>query len=186
MGRPLLSDRPTREVLQRWSDPVMDCSRVGQIQPDHPPHDGRVQSVVVMTLSSLRWQRFLLIPCAALTAAALQVGADPAEARHGGSNQRPQLTAPQQDALFQVRRDWVLKTYPQRLALLKNEQRCLEGAASPQAFRTCKRQNRLARRALHQQGRALINAERQRLGLEPLLPPAHWREGLDHHQKGRS
>ena len=142
--------------------------------------------LVLMTLPSLPWQRLVLIPCVALTAAALQVGGGGAQARHAGSHQRPQLTPAQQEALFQVRRDWVIKTYPQRLALLKNEQRCLEGAESQEAFRTCKRQNRMARRALYQQGRERMNAERQRLGLDPLPQRADWRDRRHHHQKGRS
>ena len=29
-------------AIERWLDPVMACSRLGQIQPNHPPHDGRV------------------------------------------------------------------------------------------------------------------------------------------------
>ena len=142
--------------------------------------------LVLMTFSSLPWQRLVLIPCAALTAAALQVGGGGAQARHAGSHQRPQLTTAQQEALFQLRRDWVIKTYPQRLALLKNEQRCLEGAESQEAFRTCKRQNRMARRALYQQGRERMNAERQRLGLDPLPERADGRDRGHHHQKGRS
>ncbi len=140
----------------------------------------------LMTFSSLPWQRLALIPCAVLTAAALQVGGSEAEARHRGFDQGPQLTPAQQEALFQVRRDWVLQTYPQRLALLKNEQRCLEGAESQEAFRTCKRHNRMARRALYQQGRERMNAERQRLGLDPLPQRSDWRDGRHHHQKGRS
>jgi len=142
--------------------------------------------LVLMTVSSLPWQRLVLIPCAALAAAALQVGGGGAQARHAGSHQRPQLTPAQQEALFQVRRDWVLKTYPQRLALLKNDQRCLEAAESQEAFRSCKRQNRMARRALYQQGRERMNAERQRLGLDPLPQRADWRDRRHHHQKSRS
>ena len=142
--------------------------------------------LVLMTFSSLPWQRLVLIPCAALAAAALQVGGEGAQARHAGSHQRPQLTPAQQEALFQVRRDWVLKTYPQRLALLKNDQRCLEAAESQEAFRSCKRQNRMARRALYQQGRERMNAERQRLGLDPLPQRADGRDRRHHHQKSRS
>jgi hypothetical protein len=128
----------------------------------------------------------VLIPCAVLTAAALQMGGGEAEARHGSSEQLSPLTASQKKALFQVRRDWVLQTYPQRLALLKNEQRCVEGATSAQAFRTCKRQNRMARRALYQRGHERMNVERRHLGLEPLPQPDHGRDGRHHQQKGRS
>lgn len=134
--------------------------------------------LLLMTVASMPWQRVLLIPCAVLTAAALQAGS--------ASAQASELTASQRDALFRVRRDWVLKTYPQRLALLKNAQRCLEGAAVPEAFRQCKRQNLMARRALLRQGRNVINAERQRLGLAPLAKPLQRRDGRPRHQKGRS
>ena len=117
-----------------------------------------------------RWQRVLLIPCAALTAASLHAGSGQAESRrHGQPDQRPRLTQTQQQALFKVRRDWELRSYPQRLALLKNEQRCVKDADTADAYRHCKRQQHQARRALHEQGREQLNAERKRLGL-PLRP----------------
>ena len=122
-----------------------------------------------------RWQRVVLIPCAALAAASLHAGSGQAEARrHGQPDQRPQLTQTQKQALFKVRRDWELRSYPQRLALLKNEQLCVKQADTSDAYRNCKRQQHQARRALHQQGREQLNAELKRLGL-PLLPERHGR-----------
>lgn len=132
----------------------------------------------------MRWQRVLLIPCAVLAAASLQAGSGQAEARrHGQQGQRPQLTEAQQEALFKVRRDWELRSYPQRLALLKNQQLCVKAASTADAYRACKQQQHQARRALHAQGRAQLNAELKRLGLSPL--PERW----GHHggsQKSRS
>lgn len=126
-----------------------------------------------------RWQRVLLIPCAALAAASLQAGRGQAEARrHVDHDQWPKLTQAQKQALFKVRRDWELRSYPQRLALLKNQQRCLKEAETIDSYRNCKRQQHQARRALHRQGRAQLNAERKRLGL-PL-----WSERSGRHSKG--
>ena len=117
-----------------------------------------------------RWQRVLLIPCAALAAASLLASRGQAESRrHGQPDQRPKLTQVQKQALFKARRDWELRSYPQRLALLKNEQLCVKEADTTDAYRNCKRQQYQARRALHQEGREQLNAELKRLGL-PLRP----------------
>ena len=156
----------------------------------------------------MRWQKVLLIPCAVLAAASLQAGRGQAESddlspltealevashratkgpgdrsRHGADDRWQKLTEVQRQALFKARRDWELRSYPQRLALLKNQQRCTQDAASLEAYRRCRRQHFQARRALREQGRAVINDERARLGLEPLPPRRPWHH---HHQKGRS
>jgi len=116
------------------------------------------------------WQRVLLIPCAALAAASLLASGGQAESRrHGQPDQQPKLTQAQKQALFKVRRDWELRSYPQRLALLKNAQLCLKDADTIESYRTCKQQRYQARRSLHRQGREQLNAERKRLGL-PLWP----------------
>ena len=119
---------------------------------------------------SLRWQLGLLIPCAALAAASLHAGSGQAGPRHHRMPEPwSQLTQAQQQALFKVRRDWELRSYPQRLALLKNEQLCLKDADTIESYRTCKQRRYQARRSLHRQGREQLNAERKRLGL-PLWP----------------
>ena len=134
--------------------------------------------------SAMRWQRVLLIPCAALAAASLQAGSGQAESRrHGHPSPWSQLTQTQKQALFKVRRDWERRSYPQRLALLKNQQRCVKDAGTLQAYRSCRRQHHQARKALRQQGRALINAERARLGLAPMPERRPWHH---HQQKSRS
>jgi len=115
-----------------------------------------------------RWRRALLIPCAALTAAALQQTGGIAEAAPGRRMPESQLTQSQRQQLFQARRNWRLRSYDQRLALLKNGQSCLERAQTPQAAQDCMKQQKQARRRLVKQGREVMNAERRRLGLPAL------------------
>ena len=78
------------------------------------------------------------------------------------------LTQSQQQQLFQARRNWGLRSYDQRLALLKSGQSCLERAQTPEAGKTCMKQQQQARQRLMEQGRQVVNAERRRLGLKPL------------------
>ena len=115
-----------------------------------------------------RWRRALLIPCAALTAAALQQSGGIAEAAPGRRMPESQLTQSQRQQLFQARRNWRLRSYDQRLALLKSGQNCLERAQTPLAGQDCMKQQKQARRRLLEQGREVVNAERRRLGLTPL------------------
>ena len=115
-----------------------------------------------------RWRRALLIPCAALTAAALQQSGGIADAAPGRRMPESQLTQSQRQQLFQARRNWRLRSYDQRLALLKNGQSCLERAQTPQAGQDCKKQQKQVRRRLVKQGREVMNAERRRLGLPAL------------------
>ena len=115
-----------------------------------------------------RWRRALLIPCVALTAAALQQSGGIAEAAPGRRMPESQLTQSQKQQLFQARRNWGLRSYDQRLALLKSGQSCLQRAQTPEAGKTCMKQQRQARRRLMKQGREVVNAERRRLGLTPL------------------
>ena len=112
-----------------------------------------------------RWRRALLIPCAALTAAALQQSGGIAEAAPGRRLPESQLTQSQRQQLFQARRNWRLRSYDQRLALLKSGQNCLERAQTPLAGQDCMKQQKQARRRLMEQGREVVNAERRRLGL---------------------
>jgi hypothetical protein len=120
----------------------------------------------------LRWQRALLIPCAALAAAAIQPGlslADPEPGRRlGGRGPEVSLTASQKQQLFQTRRAWELRSYDQRLAMLRKGQSCLQGATTLEGYRGCKQEQRRAWRALQAQGREVMNAERSKLGLPPM------------------
>ncbi len=115
-----------------------------------------------------RWRRALLIPCVALTAAALQQSGGIAEAAPGRQMPQSQLTQSQRQQLFQARRNWRLRSYDQRLALLNSGQNCLERAQTPLAGQDCMKQQKQARRRLMEQGREVVNAERRRLGLTPL------------------
>ena len=120
-----------------------------------------------------RWRQALLIPCVALTAAALQHSGGIAEAAPGRRMPEPQLTQSQKQQLFQARRRWGLSSYDQRLALIKSGQSCLQRAQTPEAGKTCMKQQKQARRRLMKQGREVMNAERRRLGLTP-LPDFRW------------
>ena len=131
---------------------------------------------------SLRWQLGLLISCAALAAASFHAGSGQAGPRHHRMPEPwSQLTQAQQQALFKVRRDWELHSYPQRLALLKNRQLCLKDAGTLEADRRCRLQSYQARQALRRQGRTLINGERKRLGLAPMPERRSW-----HHRPQKS
>lgn len=120
----------------------------------------------------LRWQRALLIPCAALAAAAIQPGlslADPEPGRRmGGRGPETSLTDSQKQQLFQARRAWELRSYDQRLAMFRKGQSCLQGATTLEGYRGCKQEQRRAWRALQAQGREVMNAERSKLGLPPM------------------
>ena len=116
-----------------------------------------------------RWRRALLIPCVALTAAAMQQTGGFAEAAPGRRMPESNLTESQKQQLFQARRNWRLRSYGQQLALLQSGKRCLERAQTPEAGKACRQQQRQARRRLMEQGRQVINAERRRLGIT-LLP----------------
>ena len=123
--------------------------------------------MVFMALTH-RWRRALLIPCVALTAAAMQQTGGFAEAAPGRRMPESNLTDSQKQQLFQARRNWRLRSYGQRLALLQSGKRCLERAQTPEAGKACRQQQRQARRRLMEQGRQVINAERRRLGITPL------------------
>ena len=123
--------------------------------------------MVFMALTN-RWRRVLLIPCVAFTAAALQQSGGFAEAAPGRRMFESNLSDSQKQQLFQARRNWRLRSYEQRLALLKAGKSCLESAQTAEAGRACNQQQRRARRRLMEQERQVMNAERSRLGLTPL------------------
>ena len=122
--------------------------------------------MVFMALTH-RWRRVLLIPCVALTAAALQQSGGLAEAAPGRRVPESNLTDSQKQRLFEARRDYALRSYDKRFALLKSGRSCLERAQTPEAGKACMKQQRQARRLLMKQGREVMNAERRRLGRTP-------------------
>ena len=134
--------------------------------------------MVFMALTN-RWRRVLLIPCVAFTAAALQQSGGFAEAAPGRRMFESNLSDSQKQQLFEARRNWGLRSYDQRLALLKSGRSCLERAQTPEAGKACMQQQRQARRRLRKEGRQVVNAERRRMGLTPL--PEFKRQG-----RGRS
>ena len=83
------------------------------------------------------------------------------------------LTESQKMQLFQARRNWGLRSYDQRLALLRSGRSCLDRAQTPEAGKACMQQQRQARRRLREEGRQVVNAERRRMGLKP-LPEFRW------------
>ncbi|MAD08799.1 MAG: hypothetical protein CMP86_15470 [Gammaproteobacteria bacterium] len=123
--------------------------------------------MVFMALTN-RWRRALLIPCVALTAAALQHSGGFAEAAPGRRMAESNLTDSQKQQLFQARRNWGLRSYDQRLAMLKSGQSCLKRAQTPEAGKSCMQKQKQARRRLRDQGRQVMNAELSRLGLQPV------------------
>ena len=123
--------------------------------------------MVFMALTH-RWRRALLIPCVALTAAALQQSGGLAEAAPGRRVPESNLTDSQKQRLFEARRDYALRSYDKRFVLLQSGKSCLERAQTPEAGKACMKQQRQARRRLMEQGRQVMNAERRRLGLPSL------------------
>ena len=124
--------------------------------------------MVFMALTN-RWRRVLLIPCVAFTAAALQQSGGFAEAAPGRRMPKSNLTDSQKQRLFEARRDYALRSYDKRFALLKSGRSCLERAQTPEDGKACMKQQRQARRRLRLQGKQVMDAERRRLGL-PALP----------------
>ena len=113
------------------------------------------------------WKRYLVIPCAALAAAALHPGTGWAESPMRSRAERLNLTDGQKQQLFEARRRWEVNNFDQQKALLAAKQRCVQSANTIDAFRLCKQEQRQGRRKLYQEARAAMNVERQRLGLPP-------------------
>jgi len=75
------------------------------------------------------------------------------------------LSPEQSQVLFQARKTWAKDNYQRRLELLQSQQRCIDGAASADALKTCRRQMKKARKSLKQDYRAYVNKVRNQLGL---------------------
>ena len=120
----------------------------------------------------------LLVPCLALFAIALNQSEGQAQSflqrriqermQERRLQEEAKLTERQKQQLFQVRRDWLLSSYEQRLALLQSTQDCLKHARTFLDGKECRSKRRQAGRQLLEEGRQVMNAERQRLGLSPL------------------
>jgi hypothetical protein len=127
---------------------------------------------------SARLSSILLIPCVALSAITLHQSETQAQSflqrriqermQERRLQEEAKLTESQKQQLFQVRREWLLSSHDQRLALLQSTQACLKDAQTFQDGKECRSKRRQAGRKLLQEGRQVVNAERQRLGLSPL------------------
>ena len=139
---------------------------------------GRTDSHSLLTFSPARLSGILLIPCLALSAITLYQGEGQAQSflqrrvqqrmQERRAQEEAQLTENQKQQLFQVRRDWLLSSYEQRLALFQSTQACLKDAQTFQDGKECRSKRRQAGRQLLEEGRQVMNAERQRLGLSHL------------------
>ena len=139
---------------------------------------GTTDSHSPRTFSPARLSGMLLVPCLALFAIALNQSEGQAQSflqrriqermQERRLQEEAKLTERQKQQLFQLRRDWLLSSYEQRLALLQSTQDCLKHARTFQDGKECRSKRRQAGRQLLEEGRQVMNAERQRLGLSPL------------------
>ena len=139
---------------------------------------GTTESHSPRTFSLARLSGMLLIPCLALSDIALHQSEGQAQSflqrriqqriQERQLQEEAKLTENQKQQLFQVRRDWLLSSYEQRLALFQSTQACLKDAQTFQDGKQCRIKRRQAGRQLLEEGRQVMNAERQRLGLSPL------------------
>ena len=139
---------------------------------------GTTDSHSPRTFSPARLSGMLLVPCLALFAIARNQSEGQAQSflqrriqermQERRLQEEAKLTERQKQQLFQVRRDWLLSSYEQRLALLQSTQDCLKHARTFQDGKECRSKRRQAGRQLLEEGRQVMNAERQRLGLSPL------------------
>ena len=139
---------------------------------------GTTGSYSLRTLTTARLSSILLIPCLTLSATALYKSEGQAQSflqrriqqrmQERQLQEEAKLTENQKQQLFQVRRDWLLSSYEQRLALFQSTQACLKDAQTFQNGKECRSKPRKAGRQLLEEGRQVINTERQRLDLSPL------------------
>ena len=143
---------------------------------------GATDSHSPRTFSPACLSGMLLVPCLALSAIALNQSEGQAQSflqrriqermqermQERRLQEEAKLTESQKQQLFQVRREWLLSSYDQRLALLQSTQACLKDAQTFQDGKECRSKRRQAGRQLLKEGRQVVNAERQRLGLSPL------------------
>ena len=75
------------------------------------------------------------------------------------------LSPEQSQILFKARKTWAKDNYQRRQELLQSQQRCIDGAASADALKTCRLEMKQARKSLKQDYRADMNKVRNQLGL---------------------
>ena len=84
----------------------------------------------------------------------------------------------QAEVMFQARKTWFKDNFQRRLDLLESHQNCIDAASSMQEFKTCRKDNKKARKSLKQDYRAYMNKVRNQLGLSA-------RTGYKRNAKGR-
>ena len=99
---------------------------------------GTIGSHSLRTFTTARLSSILLIPCLALSAITLHQSEGQAQSflqrriqqrmQERQLQEEAKLTENQKQQLFQVRRDWLLSSYEQRLALFQSTQACLKDA----------------------------------------------------------
>ena len=119
---------------------------------------GTTDSHSPRTFSPARLSGMLLVPCLALSAIALNQSEGQAQAflqrriqermQERRLQEEAKLTENQKQHLFQVRREWLLSSYDQRLALLQLTQACLKDAQTFQDGKECRSKRRQAGRQL--------------------------------------
>ena len=103
-----------------------------------------------MSTASLAFASFLAAPVITMAPSdAAGRGASPAQA----------------DVLFQARKTWFKDNYQRRRDLLESHQSCIDVASSMDEFKTCRKDNKKARKSLKQDYRAYMNKVRNQLGL---------------------
>ena len=71
----------------------------------------------------------------------------------------------QAEVMFQARKTWFKDNFQRRLDLLNSHQSCIDAASSMDEFKTCRKDNKKARKSLKQDYRAYMNKARNQLGL---------------------
>ena len=71
----------------------------------------------------------------------------------------------QAEVMFQARKTWFKDNFQRRLDLLESHQNCIDAASSMQEFKTCRKDNKKARKSLKQDYRTYMNKVRNQLGL---------------------
>ena len=71
----------------------------------------------------------------------------------------------QAEVMFQARKTWFKDNFQRRLDLLEIHQNCIDEASSIDEFKTCRKDNKKARKSLKQERRAYMNKVRNQLGL---------------------
>ena len=67
--------------------------------------------------------------------------------------------------MFQARKTWFKDNFQRRLDLLESHQNCIDAASSMQEFKTCRKDNKKARKSLKRDYRAYMNKVLNQLGL---------------------